>query len=149
MSDAQRAALARMSIFRGSSDAIIAFGKYDYAILTLNPSTESLFGYHGMDLLGYSVAVLFAERQDDPLQADAEPAGVPPANLFDPGPNVFLGRRGDGTVFPLEVVVTEAELGEESFYAGTFRDITDRVRTQQALKESEARFRAAVDALNE
>src|SRR5205085_2478507 len=111
--------------------------------------TETLFGYHGMDILGYSVAVLFAESEDPAQPLPAEPAGVPPRRVFDAGPQEFLGRRSDGSVFPMEVVVTEAELGADSFYAGTFRDISDRKRTQQALEDSEARFRAAVDALGE
>jgi PAS domain S-box-containing protein len=131
--DALRNALARMSIFKGSSDAIVTFG-YDDHILTLNPRTETLFGYHGTDLLGQPVAVLFTEL---------------PAGLRDGQPHEAWGRRSDGTVFPLEVLVTDAELGEDSFYIAAIRDISARRKAEEALRASEARFRAAVDTLGE
>jgi len=53
-------------------------------------------------------------------------------------------RRGDGTVFPVEL--TSARLpgpGGETYACTIFRDITDRVRTEEALRESEERFRVA------
>jgi PAS domain S-box-containing protein len=149
VNDARHAALARMSIWRTSSDAILAFSRHDYSILTLNPATEELFGYHGTELFGYSIAGLFAADQSGAGQAPPEPAAEPPLDLFDGGPREYLGLKADGTVFPMEVVITSADLGEESFYAGIFRDITPRKRTEMALRDSEARFRAAVDALNE
>jgi PAS domain S-box-containing protein len=149
MSDARHAALARMSIWRTSSDAILAFSPHDYSILTLNPATEELFGYHGTELFGYSIACLFAAEPAAGESAPPEPASEPPVDLFDGGPREYVGLRADGTLFPMEVVITAAELGEESFYAGIFRDISSRKRTERALRDSEARFRAAVDALNE
>jgi PAS domain S-box-containing protein len=148
MSDARHAALARMSIWRTSSDAILAFSPHDYSILTLNPATEELFGYHGTELFGYSIAGLFVADQANP-GTHPEPALEPPVDLFDGGPREYLGLKADGTVFPMEVVITSADLGEEAFYAGIFRDISSRKGTEKALRDSEARFRAAVDALNE
>jgi hypothetical protein len=36
----------------------------------------------------------------------------------------MFGRRQDGALFPMEVVVTRAAVGAESFYTGVFRDAT-------------------------
>ena len=48
-----------MALFESSSDAVVSFGT-DGRILTLNPRTESLFGYRAADLIGNPVAVLLA-----------------------------------------------------------------------------------------
>jgi PAS domain S-box-containing protein len=131
--DALRTALARMSIFKGSSDAIVTFG-YDDRILTLNPRTETLFGYHGTDLLGQPFDLLFKEA---------------PPGMRDGQPHEVWGLREDGTPLALEVVVTEAELGGDSFFVASLREITARRQQEDALRASEARFRAAVDTLGE
>jgi len=138
MSEALRAALARMSIFRRSSDAIVAFGRADLEILTLNPRTEELFGYHGTELLGRPIGLLF----DGDLQ-------VMPAGLLDGVPQLVTGRHADGRRIELEAVITEAEAGASGFYVAALRDVTARRREELALRESEARFRAAVEALAE
>jgi PAS domain S-box-containing protein len=138
VSEALRAALARMSIFRSSSDAVIAFARDGLAILTLNPRSEELFGYRGTDLLGQPVGVLF--------QGDWH--GVP-AELLDGGPREVTGRRADGSLIHVEAVVTPAETEAASFYVAVLRDVTRRRREEEALRHSEARFRAAVEALGE
>jgi PAS domain S-box-containing protein len=127
-----------MSIFRSSSDAVVAFAQDGLAILTLNPRTEELFGYHGTELLGRPVGLLF--------QGDWQ--ALPPA-LLDGTPQELVGRRADGALIHVEAVVTPAETGAASFYVAVLRDVTRRRREDEALRHSEARFRAAVEALGE
>jgi PAS domain S-box-containing protein len=136
MSDLRREALARLSIFCASSDAVVAFDKRGLEILTLNPATELMFGYHGMDLLGQPVGMLFAH-------------GEVPSHLWDGAPAEVQARRSEGTLFPAEVALSDAGLGEESFWIAHIRDVTIGRRQQEALAASEARFRAAVETLGE
>jgi PAS domain S-box-containing protein len=129
-----------MSMFRASSDAMVSFAKKDLGILTINPATETVFGYHGTDLFGKPIGILFVDEAGGPLD---------PPKIFGGSPREVLGRRADGSVLPLEVLVTEAEPGEASFYVASLRDISERKRSEEALRESEAGFRAAVEALGE
>jgi signal transduction histidine kinase/CheY-like chemotaxis protein len=55
----------------------------------------------------------------------------------------LVGRRADGTLFPVEVVVTEAKAGETGFYTGTFRDITERKQAEAALRDAKDAAEAA------
>jgi PAS domain S-box-containing protein len=145
MADALKDALARMSIFRDSTDAVVTFRPEDHALLTLNPRTEELFGYHGTDLFGRPVSVLFDEAPDGPGARE----DLLPARLLSGTPQEARGRRADGSTLPLEVLVTAADAGETTFYVGCFRDISERKREEESLRGSESRFRAAVETLGE
>jgi len=50
-----------------------------------------------------------------------------------------VGRRKDGTTFPMDLSVAEARLGEERHFVGIIRDITERKRTEE-------RFRLVVES---
>jgi PAS domain S-box-containing protein len=52
------------------------------------------------------------------------------------------GRRLDGELFPLEVVITEAQANGEAVFTAIGRDLTERNRAQAALRKSDNRFRA-------
>jgi PAS domain S-box-containing protein len=146
MSDDLGEALAKLSVLRASSDAIISFAPEDRAILTLNPRTETLFGYHGTELFGQPVDLLFAADRRTQFGSRPQPF---PAEVYDGEPVLLLGRRSDGHIFPVEVVATEVGAGHSLVFLLNIRDISKRRRAEEALRESEARFRAAIETLGE
>lgn len=57
----------------------------------------------------------------------------------------FRGRRRDGSPIDVEVFGSRTEFGGRPAVLGTLLDITERKRTQDALKESEERYRTLID----
>jgi diguanylate cyclase (GGDEF)-like protein/PAS domain S-box-containing protein len=54
-------------------------------------------------------------------------------------------KRKDGTIFPIEIQARVIEFDGEQFSCGVVRDITDRLQAQNALRESEEKFRVIAD----
>ncbi len=64
---------------------------------------------------------------------------------------LVVGRRKDGTTFPMELAVGEMKSGSRRFFTGFVRDLTERQQTQQRLQElqSELIFMSRFTALGE
>ncbi|WP_136809003.1 PAS domain S-box protein [Desulfosediminicola flagellatus] len=56
-----------------------------------------------------------------------------------------LHRKKDGTTFPVEVAICSYTTREQTYILGVARDITERQRADQALVESEKRYRSIFD----
>ena len=46
--------------------------------------------------------------------------------------------RADGTVFPVELTITPVSTEDGEFFTATLRDISERLRTEAALRESQS-----------
>jgi len=58
-----------------------------------------------------------------------------------------VGRRKDGSVFPMDLSVGEAHDGSAPIFVGIIRDITDRKAAEIARRESELRLRSILDTV--
>src|SRR5216683_2829384 len=113
--------------------------------LLVSSQTEKLFGYLREELLGQPVEVLIPERFWNQHRHHRSAYSTHPQ--FRPmGVGLELyGIRKNGTEFPLEISLSPQQTKDGVLIASTIRDITDRKKIEDALRHSEASFRALVE----
>jgi PAS domain S-box-containing protein len=117
------------------------------AIRSVNDATERLFGYPSEKLIGRNVKILMPEPysgEHDTYLANYLRTGR--KKIIGIGREV-VGRRSDGSVFPMDLSVGEAREGGQSIFVGIIRDITDRKAAELAQRESELRLRSILDTV--
>ena len=119
-------------------DGIITLRSRGGIVETVNPAAEKMFGYGAADLVGQQFSLLipdFSPGNDnaslDYYRASAE------ARAMGLGREV-VGRRQDGSRFPLEIAVSEMWLGGQRYFTGILRDITARKQAEEALLKAGA-----------
>jgi two-component system sensor kinase FixL len=117
------------------------------AIRSVNDATERLFGYAAEELIGRNVKILMPEPytgEHDTYLANYLRTGR--KKIIGIGREV-VGRRSDGSVFPMDLSVGEAREGGQSIFVGIIRDISDRKAAELAQRESELRLRSILDTV--
>lgn len=56
-----------------------------------------------------------------------------------------LHRRKDGSTYPVEIIATATSYGDKESAVCFVRDVSDRIRAENAIRESEERFRMIAD----
>jgi formate hydrogenlyase transcriptional activator len=128
-------------LFESSPDAIVVTDSAG-RITNANAQVQRAFGYTREELVGKSVEILVPERfrgahpkhrQAYYAQPSLRPMGV--------GLDLY-GLRKDGTEFPVDIMLSPVETAEGRVTVSVIRDISDRKRTEMALRHSEQQLRA-------
>ena len=132
------------TLFDSASDAVFILDLEGH-ILDVNRTAHTRLGYTKQEMLRMSVS-----RLDPPEFAAKVPARL--AQISRSGVAVFESAhlRKDGSVMPVEINGRLLEYEGRQVYFSIVRDITDRKRAEEALRESEERFRtllARVDSV--
>ena len=136
------AALARSearttAIVNTALDAIITIDERG-TIRSINPATERIFGYDEEELIGASVHLLMTDADGTHHGAQIDrylATGV--ARILGAGRET-VARRKDGAVFPIDISVSEAKVGDDRLFVGLIRDITERKRVEAELQAAKA-----------
>jgi PAS domain S-box-containing protein len=59
--------------------------------------------------------------------------------------SILWGLRRTGEEFPIEAAISKVEVGGTKFFAVVIRDVTERLRAEETVRESEHRFRLVAD----
>jgi PAS domain S-box-containing protein len=131
-------------LLEAAPDAMIVV-KEDGEIVLLNARVEKQFGYGRDELVGRNVAIIIPEGFKERLFSDALRSRAD-ALAQQIGSGLELsGRRSDGTEFPIEIMLSPLESGGETLVTGAIRDITERRRIEEALRQSEERARELLE----
>lgn len=112
-----------------------------------NNAIENILGYQEGELLGKNVAVLMTaddREHHDGYLANYQSTGR--ATVIGRGREVD-GKHKDGTLVPLEIAVTPADINGQVMFVGLVRDITERREYEARIKMNEKILRAVNQAL--
>jgi PAS domain S-box-containing protein len=104
-------------------------------IESVNPAAERLFGYNAAELIGKNVKLLMPEpfhREHDEYVSHFLHTGV--AKVIGIGREVE-GRRKNGSTFPIDLAVSEFQLGAVRHFTGIVRDITQRKHDEKQIED--------------
>lgn len=109
-------------------------------IFDVNEAAARMFGCAGVDEMTGRPALDFAAPESHAVMRERNRSGFP-------DPYEMMGLRVDGTRFPVEAHGETVRYDGREVRVTTVRDLTERKRAEQALRESERRQRAMLDAL--
>ena len=141
---------ARLSgIIHSAMDAIITIDE-DERIVLANPAAEQIFLSTADEMLGRTLTELLPTFHRD---AHRLSVGAPAEDQRRTGQRGTLrplvGLRANREEFPLEASISHVEIGGRSLSTVIMRDITERQRSEQALKASDDRFRQLAESIRE
>jgi PAS domain S-box-containing protein len=132
------------AIVEAASDAIILSDKKGN-ILSWNTAAQSMFGYSPEEIVGKPLTLLMPQRYREAHQQGIERAQLS-GEMRVVGRTIELhGLRNNGGEFPVELSLSRSVFTGEVFYCGIIRDISERKRTEEAIRDGERRFRAIYD----
>jgi len=131
-------------------DVVITVGA-DGAVKIFNPTGESVFGYSRAEIIGQSIARLLPElAQQGSVERGLQAlASRPDESRGDLRPHEMRARHRNGQAFPVELFVSCVHIDSRDVYVICLRDTSERVRAEQALRDSEARYRTLVESAPE
>jgi PAS domain S-box-containing protein len=136
------------TILNTVADGIVTLHADGGFVETVNPAAEQMFGYSAEELSGKSFSSLIPELDRDRHQGSLEHySASAEARAIGLGREV-MGRRKDGSSFPLEIAVNEMFLDGRRYFTGLLRDITTRKEAEEALLKAGALQSAIFNSAN-
>jgi len=127
-----------MFALENASDAIYIYdraGTIHYA----NPTACEALGYSRDEILTVSIGDL------DPLFSETSNLAFWQEIGAKPLYKQTQHRRKNGSLYPVEILASATHIGQEDSVVVFVRDISERVRAEQAIRDSEEKFRLIAD----
>jgi PAS domain S-box-containing protein len=135
------------SLVEASDDAIV-IANAQGEILLSNRAAEKMFGYGNKELDGKSLTLLMPERYQERHLQGMKNVLVSDISAYLGEVLEFVGRRKDGSEFPLELNISRWVSEGEVHFGGVIRDVTERSRLETETRNANERFKTLVDNLD-
>jgi PAS domain S-box-containing protein len=134
-------------IIRSSMEAIITVDS-DQRIVLFNPMAESLFRCNAGNAIGRPLGDFIPPRYRDAHEEHVRRFGITGVSERQMGrQRALYALRSDGTEFPIEASISQTVDRAGKLYTVMLRDITERVRAEQALRQSREELQQLSDSV--
>ena len=104
-------------------------------VQSFSTAAQRLFGYEPAEVIGRNIKMMmpspYRENHDGYL---ARYLKTGERRIIGIG-RVVVGERKDGSTFPMELAVGEMKSGDQRYFTGFIRDLTERQKTEARLQE--------------
>lgn len=139
------------AILNLATDAIITIDTAQ-RILIFNRGAEQMFGYAAQEVLGRSLDLLLPERFAEVHRRHVHLFGLaaePARPQVMGAQREVAGRRKDGSEFPAEASIVKLVHHEQTSFTVILRDVSERKRREDELRQSETRYRLLIDGVQD
>ncbi len=131
-------------LLEASPDAIVvADGNGN--ILLVNEQAVTLFGYQRAELIGRGVDTLLPKNLRQSHHGHVATFAAEPRTRAMGADMDLCAQRKDGSEFPVEISLNPLPTENGMLVIAAIRDVSDRKRQEQALRESEQHYRVLVE----
>ncbi|MDX1486656.1 MAG: PAS domain S-box protein [Acidiferrobacterales bacterium] len=120
-------------VFESAPSGMVMVDAEGKIVLT-NPHTQNLFGYRGEELIGQPIELLVPERARDVHRAHRENFLREPQARIMGANRELLGRRKNGSEFPLEIGLSPVKTEHGEFVLAAIADVTARRQAEAEAK---------------
>jgi len=141
--EAQRESETRFRTFVDhAGDALFVYDLEKRTVIDVNRQACESMGYTRQELIGKTPDALHLESYQAEMEFVVERAATGETVV-----DTHWHRRKDGSTFPVEAHTTLVSYGGHGFVLTVCRDITDRLRAEEAIRQSERQLRDVIEGI--
>ena len=121
-----------------AGDALFVYDLEQQTVVDVNREACDSLGYTRQEIIGKTPLAFHPDSYQQEMEVVAERAAAVDTHWH---------RRKDGTVFPVEVHTSRVLYGGRQFLLMVARDISDRLRAEEAVRQSEKQLREVIESI--